>query len=588
MTSKILSINLLRDDFKRRIGCFLVMSLAFFILFPVSTLLVIDSAKTIGDLQCYSKLYTYMIDMTVIMTMITIVGAFICAFSGFGYLFSKKEVDFYHSIPIKRETLFCVRYINGILYFSIPYAINICLSLLLIAIKGEFDGTFVSVLIQLFFFHVANFLLIYTITIVAVFLTGRAVMSAIISFSIMLYIPCIAALIDAIVSRYYYSICSWDTGITDVLMQCSPIVSYGNYTDYITGFSVKSGVEEAFRVGVTQIGGTLIATGLFIVLAIFLYRIRPSEAAERSIAFPKMKAVIRVLFVLPLSVASGYFFHSIVGYDSNGWYIFGILSGFLFFNFIIELIFNNDIHSIVLKKKQLAICFGLVILLSVFARGDILGYNSYIPAIDQIESVTVNSRDFVTYPIIYFNTDGSEEENSGSEVTITDIVPIYKIIEQNENTNIQCSEWSSEYYVGKFSFELKSGKIVERYYYFKQNIDEKLTQLIFSSEGGKQALGRLEQLKEQDCSQLCIQRSNPTLDEISDYTIKLSETEQKLFKEVYEKDVMNFTYDEFIHSFEQEADIYGISIMDGDEEKACIEVAPCMKHLITFIMNRIN
>jgi ABC-2 type transport system permease protein len=130
-------IKLQKEDMKRRIWSIALLSLLFFIILPVFNALNLES-NSITDKKEWiiDSILGYIGPQQYVIAVLTIAAAVICGISGFFYLHSKKQVDFYHSIPVSRKTLLAVKYINGFLVFFIPYFINMALSIIIIAIKG--------------------------------------------------------------------------------------------------------------------------------------------------------------------------------------------------------------------------------------------------------------------------------------------------------------------------------------------------------------------------------------------------------------------------------------------------------------------
>ena len=58
---------------------------------------------------------------------LTLLLAVVIAHQGFAYVFSRRELDFYMSQPVKRSRHFRDVYINGIMLFALPYMISVLL-----------------------------------------------------------------------------------------------------------------------------------------------------------------------------------------------------------------------------------------------------------------------------------------------------------------------------------------------------------------------------------------------------------------------------------------------------------------------------
>jgi ABC-2 type transport system permease protein len=104
-------------------------------------------------------------------------AAVISAMSSFYYLNSKTQIDFYHSLPIKREKLFLINYISGILFFIIPYLINFVLTVIVIFITGKglyfnLETAAYSLLVSILLYAV-----IYSISLSAAMLCGNTIVA---------------------------------------------------------------------------------------------------------------------------------------------------------------------------------------------------------------------------------------------------------------------------------------------------------------------------------------------------------------------------------------------------------------------------
>ncbi|MBQ6809019.1 MAG: hypothetical protein IJP07_07695, partial [Firmicutes bacterium] len=65
-----------------------------------------------------------------------LLGALLSGLIFFAYLCNRRRVDFYHSLPIRREKLFLANYLAGALAVLLPYLLNLLLMLLVTALMG--------------------------------------------------------------------------------------------------------------------------------------------------------------------------------------------------------------------------------------------------------------------------------------------------------------------------------------------------------------------------------------------------------------------------------------------------------------------
>ena len=119
MTSRSLFFKLIREDCKQRLWCLVLAVVVFFFALPVAGALLISSDWNTAE-ETSRAITSYVTAGGGILLAVTVVGAVVCGISGFAFLQSKKKVDFYHSIPVRREMLIAVFYLDGILLYLVP------------------------------------------------------------------------------------------------------------------------------------------------------------------------------------------------------------------------------------------------------------------------------------------------------------------------------------------------------------------------------------------------------------------------------------------------------------------------------------
>ena len=122
----------------------------------------------------------------------------------------------------------------------------------------------------------------------------------------------------------------------------------------------------------------LLAAAVITVLAVVLYRKRPSEAAGRAMAFGISKPVIKTFIVVPSALLGSLMLQSMMRKDT--WSLFGLVCGLLLSYCVIEIIYNFDFRKLFAHKRQLALCAILSAAALAFFRFDLSGYDSYLPS----------------------------------------------------------------------------------------------------------------------------------------------------------------------------------------------------------------
>ena len=154
MTSKNLFFKLMKEDFKIRIWSLAISILSFFFSLIVATAMLIsyhrnmtysylieETGEIVDDsYKLVERFNFYMNIKSPLFAFVFLCLSLIVAISGFTYLYSKKKVDMYHSLPVKREVLFAVKVINGILIVIVPFIICTIIASLMIAVNAS-DGS---------------------------------------------------------------------------------------------------------------------------------------------------------------------------------------------------------------------------------------------------------------------------------------------------------------------------------------------------------------------------------------------------------------------------------------------------------------
>ena len=118
MTSKISFFKMVRSDMKRRIWVMALLFLGFFIVLPLGCMLKVGNYQRMladGGIKAadlFEMTARYVSADNYLVAAGIIVSAVLAAFTGFSYLQSKNKLDLFHSIPVKRETLFGMQSIS--------------------------------------------------------------------------------------------------------------------------------------------------------------------------------------------------------------------------------------------------------------------------------------------------------------------------------------------------------------------------------------------------------------------------------------------------------------------------------------------
>ena len=184
MTLKRLFVNLLKENSKRRLWTIAMSITANFFAQIVYAILMFGryserlatDRTTLDDIRIH--FYNNVGGMGNVMVIgITFILPVILALQGYYYLLDSKQTDLYYSLPIKREKLFDINNLCGILVFAIPYLVFNIITVIMGLARGyaTFDTILLYPLNALVI--LLSFIMLYEICTLAVVLTGHIVVA---------------------------------------------------------------------------------------------------------------------------------------------------------------------------------------------------------------------------------------------------------------------------------------------------------------------------------------------------------------------------------------------------------------------------
>ncbi len=386
MTSRSSFFKLMKEDARLRIWTFALAMVVFFFTLPVAGAVLIGNSFAVGDPggQFASPVDSYLGNR--IFMLITVTGALICGLHGFSWLFSRKKVDFYHAIPVRREVLFAVSYVNGILIYLIPLVLNLGAYLLITAGHSADASAQLVRAVRLFGMHSLFYLLIYTTAVLAVMVTGKLGASIVVLGTVLVYGPLADFLLTLYRSAFFHNY--WDRSTdapSGILMRASPLGAYvGVMQNQYEYDALENGGGFLWKPALAVF---LICLAL-ILLALFLYRIRPSEAAEHSMAFPKSKPVFYFLITVPAALLGALIFQTVA--DENlGWFVFGGVCFWVLSHCLAQIFLEQEFTAMFRGRLRFLLSGIVSAAIAVLFVFDLTGYDHYLPKESQFESAAV-------------------------------------------------------------------------------------------------------------------------------------------------------------------------------------------------------
>ncbi len=404
MTSKNLFFKLMKKDLGSRLWAVALIGLGCFFSYPVVTAM---SARAMEDyatpaigLERYSanmiSLFSFYNGWT---AFFMTVAAVVCGISSFSYLNSKMKVDFYHSLPVRREMLFGANYVNGILIMAVPFVIAEAAAAV-IAVGYGVDGSILwPVLLRGCGLHLVYFILMYTLVVIAVMLTGNIVVAFLGSVVLNSVVPMTTTLISGCFMTFFET-GMWETWnrFNEIGMRFSPVAEY----------IIRVSEDRSGDLSVWAVMAALLASAVMAVIACLLYRARPSESAGKAMAFEVSKPIIRIILVMLSALYAGVLFWQVL--ESTGWAVFGVLCGGIICHCIMEVIYNFDFKKLFGHPVQLAGCLLVSLAVLLTFRYDLMGHDTYLPDAGKVDYAAVelvNADSWVDYGTAEQRPDGS-------------------------------------------------------------------------------------------------------------------------------------------------------------------------------------
>lgn len=564
MTSKISFCRLLKEDFKRRSWLIALVSLACFILFPIVLLLSIDGMMdSVRDGYTeFSYVQEYYMDAVRMGNgvggMLAFGAAVLAGISGYSYLHSKVKVDFFHSLPISRKKYFFVQYVSGVIIFVVPFVVSMLLCLLVGAVNGLLTGGVVLMAVRMTSFRILEYLAGYGTAILATVMTGKTLTAILGTAVFTVYIPAVLLVWAGMKSVFFKTYIS-NTAAEKIFMLFSP--SFSGY--YIE--ELMKAKEKWLVIGVgIQIFWIVLMTGI----ALWLYCVRKTEAADHSMAFPKSEGVIKVLLVVPMSLVAG-LASRMIGVDGGmHWFFFGTVCASVILSSVIEFIYHLNMRELFKNKVSLMLSVALSLGAALVFRYDIMGYDTYLPAREDVAQMAFYDErlngNFYYRPFV----EGYDlySVNAALDSTLLDnFAPVYELARKGareENTG-ECRSISVEY-------KLRNGKRERRNYIVEEkDIQETIKALFETPEFAE----KIYPVFWRDAN---LEGDINISSLFGNVELKLSEKECQEFLDIYREELRHISYEDYQNHvigtigfsvvIEEERGRYGLSTTSFREE----------------------
>ena len=310
--------------------------------------------------------------------------AVLLAFDCFRYLHSKKQIDFYDSLPMTRKQWFMLRICTACIIFIVPFSISFLLECLMLAAYGFLSKMILMNLFWNFICMVLIFLITLFTTVLAMVMTGHPIV-AFFAFGVFsAYAPILIRYLYPTYANEYFHTYVTNQGNSHYLNYLSPIgLVYKLIHTHLQDWTPQLHTMDFVVI--------IIMIVLVAILTCRLFCKRPSESAGCAMAFTKCNSAIRILLVLPLTLYVGVYLSTVASVGKNIWMVFGFVIGTLLLHGIIESIFQFDIRGLWSHKKQMVACIVASLGFACIFWFDIFDYDTYMPELDELDAIVIDT-----------------------------------------------------------------------------------------------------------------------------------------------------------------------------------------------------
>lgn len=404
MTSKIsFYIKLIRSDIRHRGWLSALSCTVLFLLMPVYTMLYLSTyTERTSDLILYFPRLLNGGPMGYLQAAIAVL-AVLSALTGFSYIHSREKTDFFHSLPVKRTAWFGTTWLSGLLIVLIPYLICSILTITVGAVSKGMTAALIGRCAEAVLGGILAFFVLYNASVFALMLTGRTVTALLASLAVIVYPFLALTLVSALENTFYNTFYSDGLHLSDKL---------AGYLSPVGLFSALISQSNAGTLSFAVLAAAVLMSVLLIAASVLVYRIYPSETAGTSIVFPIIAPILKVLICIPSALFVSLIIQDLMMLSGNKWLPLLSLLATVIICAVIDFIYTMDLKLLVKSWKSSLLSIMGVLAVLCFFQFDLIGYDTYIPDEEDVESISFCPDTFRSY-FAYPESEHGLEPSSG-------------------------------------------------------------------------------------------------------------------------------------------------------------------------------
>lgn len=486
MTSRISFRRLLREELRHHVATFVIYIACLFAslmsrVMNIQSMIMValtthaEHAETVSSLArtCRPTIYTGVL--------VTLIGVF-AAIEGYSYLHSKRKMDFFGALPVKRERKFSVVFVAELLMFAVVLAAHCILSVGIVAVCGY--GSTAAVLNTIYanicFFAV--FMIGFSVATLAMVMTGNLFIAVCGTCALFFYMPFVRFfLFEGYAETFFSTYVEAPKSNIEYCLSPSTVI-YKLYNMFNVNWSIKEKYPWILV--------ALLFSVVVLLLAGVLHKKRPTESAGTAMAFRRFNGILEVLIIVPVALCIGIFFFLFASYLEILWMLVGIIAGLVGGHVVMSCAFSFDLKESVKNLKYFflsaAICVG-VIVCCIF---DVTGYDERLPKQRDLKAVFINDGSgFWGY-----NDEDAKDTSAMSDETLKTALQFAdeSMREHLVTEELTVKDKSISVKTFSFTYVLKNGRLMKRNYSVREDFDVSTLKKVYNQKDYKESILRLQ------------------------------------------------------------------------------------------------
>lgn len=357
----------LQKNITKRRRWLVILAFVTFILYDVGVLLLVLNSAQESEFHIINVISSIkgFLGNEGLNRVITMVGSVMLGIEGFRWLSNRKMIDFYESQPFSRTEHFIGVAVNSALILFLSHFAGTMLGIIVSAIPGYCDGSLVKAAFECLGQDITIFAAAFSVTTLAVSLTGNLLVSVIAAIVLLVYEP-------------LFKFCLNTTMGT--------LPTYGGDTLPYKG--IFSPIRGAIDVKFIWPVGNLICAAVTLFIAFALYRYRRNEDTGKTVPLKAVRIITKIAVIFLVVLLTGVVFSS--GNPISTGIIAMIISAVVIGG-IIEAIYNSDVRKIFKGFGYTVIGAALALALLLSCKYDLFGYSRWVPDKDDVASASIST-----------------------------------------------------------------------------------------------------------------------------------------------------------------------------------------------------